>query len=115
MRADFIHDNAEEPHRSRRKAMLEKYPQLRELYGTDLRLPIGVAVLFALQMTIAFLLRDAAIGRVFFWAYVVGGVANHALSLANHEISHFLAFKKPFFNTLLGFCGNLVQGFPSFA
>ena len=47
-------------------------------------------------------------------AYSFGGVANHSMTLAMHEISHNLAFKSATLNKILGIVSNLPLGIPSF-
>ena len=44
--------------------------------------------------------EDVRMG-IFLVAYCFGGTVNHALSLANHELSHNLAFSTPRFNEIL--------------
>lgn len=51
---------------------------------------------------------------VFLEAYCFGGVVNHALTLAIHEISHNIAFgnQQPMKNRLFGMLANLPIGVP---
>ena len=51
----------------------------------------------------------------FLLAYTLGGVCNHSLTLAMHEVSHNLAFKSLFANRLFGIFVNLPMGIPAFA
>jgi len=60
-------------------------------------------------------IRDASWPVFLFVAYTIGGTANHALSLASHELSHNLAFKTPKYNTYLGYLANFGMGFPASA
>jgi hypothetical protein len=59
------------------------------------------------QFIMAFLVRDWAWWKVWVAAYVVSGTLNQNLFCAQHEISHFLAFRKPAYNKLLALFGNL--------
>jgi len=103
----------DEPHHTRRKEILQKHPEMRELFGPDIRLLYCVLGLVGLQLFIAS--KASQLPNWAFWllAYVVGGTANHALSLANHELSHNLCFRTPIFNEFLGLFANLAHGVPS--
>jgi sphingolipid 4-desaturase/C4-monooxygenase len=67
-----------------------------------------------LQITCAYLLRDASIlsWKFLVTAYVIGATANQNLFLAIHEISHNLAFRSPMANRLLAIFANLPIGLP---
>ena len=95
--------------------ILAAHPGMKELYGPDPLMVYKVAAVLLLQFTTMLWVRDQS-GVVFFLvAYTLGGTANHALSLASHELSHNLAFKKPKYNTILGICANFGMGFPASA
>ncbi len=55
----------------------------------------------------AYLVRDWAWWKLWIAAYVVSGTLNQNLFCAQHEISHFLAFRKPLYNKILALVGNL--------
>ena len=63
-------------------------------------------------LSLAFLLRDAPWWLIVLVAYAVGGVINQALLLAIHELSHNLAFRKPWHNRVFGVFINLPVGVP---
>jgi sphingolipid delta-4 desaturase len=110
---DFYWSATEEPHTVRRRLILQKHPEIAELYGHCPRTKYTVAVSVAAQFLLAYYLKDKMWGLEY-WiiSYVIGATINHSLFLAIHEISHFLAFKSPFHNRLLGFIGNLPIGIP---
>ena len=60
----------------------------------------------AATIATAFLVRDAPWWKVWLAAYAIGGTASQNLFCAQHELSHFLAFKKPIYNRLLSFASN---------
>ena len=92
--------------------MLAKYPQLKELYGPCARTKYVCTALVALQVALAWLLRDASWWLIVLVAYGVGGVINQTLMLAIHELSHNLAFKKPWHNRAFALFVNLPIGVP---
>jgi sphingolipid delta-4 desaturase len=105
---------SDEPHRSRRTAILAKYPQIKELYGPDIRLFYMLVVLITAQCGVAVYATTWTSGWAWFLlAYSVGGTLTHWISLGNHELAHGLAFKKPLPNELLGIVANFSQGLPS--
>lgn len=114
-KTDFTRVGTDEPHASRRKAMLKAHPEIVSLYGPDIRLLYAVVVLVALQLFLSVTLSRASTPSWVYWltAWAVGGTITHALSLANHELSHNLCFHTPVLNELLGMVANLAQGLPS--
>jgi len=115
IRKDFYWTYTDEPHASRRREILAKYPQIKELYGYDYKTKYIVCVWIAIQLFFAYYLRDASWGLLILCAYCLGGFAAQALVLAMHEISHNLAFPKPSHNRLLGVFANMVTTVPHFS
>lgn len=91
-----------------------KYPQIKDLMGHDPNLKYWVIGMVLIQVMSAYQLRDASWITIFIAAYMWGGVINHSMTLAIHEISHNLAFgnSRPGANRALGIFGNLVMGVP---
>ena len=92
--------------------MLQKYPQLKELYGPCWRTKYVCIALVAAQLGLAFALREAPWWLIVLLAYGVGGVINQTLMLAIHELSHNLAFRKPWQNRAFAMFVNLPIGVP---
>lgn len=109
---DFSWSDEREPHAERRRSMLAKYPQLKELYGPCSRTKYVCTALVLAQLGLAWLLRDASWWLIVLVAYGVGGVINQTLMLAVHELSHNLAFKKPWHNRAFAMLVNLPIGVP---
>lgn len=111
---DFQWMTTEEPHRSRRMAILKAHPEVRRLMGpTKWTLPVVFSVL-ALQLSLAYAFRTT---HPFSWkflltAYAVGGTANQNTFLAIHEITHNLAFRSIRANKVLAIFANLAIGVP---
>eukprot|EP01038_Epipyxis_sp_PR26KG_P006131 gene6131-8454_t len=112
-RSDFHVLGAEEPHANRRKEILEKYPQIRELFGNDSRPVPFVILIVASQLFIAYYAKYMSFTVFILTAWIYGGAASHALSLMTHEISHNLVFKDKLHNELFGIFCNLGMGLPS--
>ena len=74
----------------------------------------SVAVLVGVQIAACYILRNSPWWLVIVASYCFGGVINHALELAVHEISHALAFghSRPWANRILAFIANLPIGLP---
>ena len=82
--------------------------------GHDPQLKYTILLMVIAQIITAYLLRDASWIAIAFVGYVFGGVINHSMTLAIHEISHNLAFghSRPWANRALGIFGNTVIGVP---
>ncbi|KAK4687192.1 sphingolipid 4-desaturase/C4-monooxygenase, partial [Tremellales sp. Uapishka_1] len=111
---DFLWTTMEEPHRTRRIAILKAHPEVRKLMGpTPLTAPLVFAVL-SIQLTLALLFRNTHpfSPRFLATAYVVGGTLNQNTFLAIHEITHNLAFKSIKANKTLAIVANIAIGVP---
>ncbi|KAI6107845.1 fatty acid desaturase-domain-containing protein [Pisolithus thermaeus] len=111
---DFLWMMTEEPHRSRRTAIMKAHPEVSKLMGHE---PLTKYVVFgvvSLQVCIAIYLRHShPLSWAFLaMAYIVGGTANHNLFLAIHEITHNLAFRGVSANKALAVFANLPIGLP---
>jgi len=98
---DFIWSLTDEPHATRRTAILKAHPEIRSLFGFEWRTKYVVLALIALQIGSAIYMRDKT-NTWQFWvlAYFVGATTSQALFLAIHEICHFLAFRTFWHNKL---------------
>ncbi|PSK34330.1 hypothetical protein B9Z65_8656 [Elsinoe australis] len=104
----------EEPHRTRRQAIIKAHPEVLKLCGPEpLTAPVVLFVV-SLQVLCAYLLQSTPFFslRFFLTAYIIGATANQNLFLAIHEISHNLAFKSARLNRLLAIFANLPIGIP---
>ncbi|KAI9460800.1 fatty acid desaturase-domain-containing protein [Boletus coccyginus] len=112
--ADFLWLMTEEPHRSRRMAIMKAHPDVVKLMGHEPLTKYVVLAVVSLQLIIATQLQHSH--PLSFWflflAYAVGGTANHNLFLAIHEITHNLAFKGIDANKALAVFANLPIGIP---
>jgi sphingolipid delta-4 desaturase len=113
--SDFFWSYTDEPHTTRRKEILAKYPQVKELYGYDPKTKYIVSFWVLLQVTMSYYLQNSSWWTIVLCAYCIGAFFTHALFLAMHEISHNLAFAKPAHNRLLGVFANLATVFPHFS
>ncbi|KAK4113475.1 sphingolipid delta4-desaturase [Canariomyces notabilis] len=111
---DFFWTYTEEPHRTRRLAIIKAHPEVTKLCGPEPLTKYVVAGVVALQVLLAHLLRDTPFWSWKFWAvaYVFGATSNQNLFLAIHEISHNLAFRSPLANRLFAVFANLPIGVP---
>lgn len=110
----FSRVGTDEPHASRRKAILAKYPEIKDLYGPDIRLFYTMVAITLAQLGLAvYSTRLESTASWLFLCWSIGGTLTHWLSLGSHECSHNLAFKKTLYNELLGMFANLAQGIPS--
>lgn len=110
----FFWSYTEEPHRTRRQAIIKAHPEVIKLCGPEYLTKYVVLAVVALQFTCALCLRDTPILSLKFilTAYAVGATANQNLFLAIHEISHNLAFRAPLGNRLFAVFANLPIGVP---
>ncbi|KAI5895038.1 uncharacterized protein SCHCODRAFT_02686503 [Schizophyllum commune H4-8] len=112
--SDFLWLMTEEPHRSRRAAIMKAHPEVTKLMGYTPVTKYVVAFVVALQLSIAVYLRNThpLSWKFILIAYAIGGTANHNLFLAIHEITHNLAFKSIWANKSLAIFANLPIGIP---
>jgi sphingolipid 4-desaturase/C4-monooxygenase len=110
----FFWTYTEEPHRTRRQAVIKAHREVLQLCGPEPLTKYIVLLVVSVQFVCAYALRDTAIMSWPFWltAYLVGATANQNLFLAIHEISHNLAFRTPVYNRLLAIFANLPIGVP---
>ena len=110
----FFWTYTEEPHKSRRHAIIKAHPEVLKLCGPEPRTKYLVAAVVSLQIFCAYALRNEPIlsWPFFSIAYIVGATANQNLFLAIHEISHNLAFKSGALNRIFAIFANLPIGIP---
>ena len=109
-------NGADRSHVERRKLILEKYPQVRELFGKD---PVTfkiTAAIFVGQLVIAAIL--GSLGLSYWWlslvmAICVGAFANHANFVIIHDAIHNCVFDSPLANKWTAILADLPNAFPT--
>ncbi|RKF63651.1 Sphingolipid delta-desaturase [Erysiphe neolycopersici] len=111
---DFFWTYTEEPHRTRRQAIIKAHPEVTKLCGPEPLTKYLVLLVVSLQIFCAYTLRSTPFfsWRFFLTAYFIGATANQNLFLAIHEISHNLAFRSARANRALAIFANLPIGIP---
>lgn len=114
-RTDFEWVYSDEPHATRRKLILKKYPEIKKLMQPYPWFKWQIVAMVTVQLVMFWLLRDASWFALTMWAYFFGGVINHALMLGMHEIAHNHAFGpgRHLANRLFGMFTNLPVGIPA--
>lgn len=112
MEKDFYWTDKTAPHSQRRREILQKYPQVKELFGPDIRLAFVTIFLVLLQLAIAYFIGELNFIWLLVAAYFAGATITHILFLAIHEITHNMAFKKQTANNWLAFFANIPIVFP---
>ena len=110
---DFHWSSSEEPHASRRREILAKYPQIKELYGYDPSLKYKVMFVVVLQICCAYWSQYTSWPLYVALAYIVGATCNHMMMMAMHGLSHHLGFRKFWYNKLFSLFANLPVGIPA--
>ncbi|VVT46140.1 uncharacterized protein SAPINGB_P001066 [Magnusiomyces paraingens] len=112
----FFWTYQEEPHRSRRKAIIKAHPQVTKLCGPEPLTKWVVLGVMLTQFTIAYYLTktNTPFFSFKFWAlaYVIGATCSQNLFLAIHEMAHGLGFKTRIHNQLFAVVANLPIGIP---
>ena len=110
----FFWTYTEEPHKTRRLAIIKAHPEITKLCGPEPLTKWLVLLVVSLQILCAYAVRATPILSLtfFFTAYVIGATANQNLFLAIHEISHNLAFRSAFNNRAFAIVANLPIGIP---
>lgn len=112
-RTSFNWSEEPEPHKNRTKFIINEHPEIRQLIGRNPYTFLVIAGCVALQIVLAWALRDASWLWIFLTAYCVGAFACHTLYVCIHECSHNLVFKKKELNMLSSIIANLPLVFPS--
>lgn len=108
-------EDSEEPHASRRKAILASHPEIKHLYGPDHSTKYKVIFWILVQLASIHILKGAPCYLWVFCCYTLSGTINHMLTLAMHEASHGLCAKGVVKNRLIGLLSNLSMGIPASA
>jgi sphingolipid delta-4 desaturase len=117
---EFEWVTTDEPHATRQREMRNgskaraAAPSALRLAGQDAAFR-ACALLVPLQLFFAWCAADMPWPWAVAFTYLVGGTINHALTLAMHETSHFLAFPDVWRNRAFGVFINLPLGIPAFS
>lgn len=94
--------------------MVEKYPEIKKLMGPDPEFKYIVSAMVIFQMISCYWISQLSMWWILFFSYFLGGVINHSLTLAIHDISHNVVFGNyyPVANRLFSIWANLPIGLP---
>jgi sphingolipid delta-4 desaturase len=110
---DYIRVDYKEPHLERTKRLLAAHPEVRQLFGHTPSTAFFVVGIVALQVVIAWALREQPWWLILLAAWTLGAVANHALWTLIHDCTHNLVFRSSRANQWLQILANLPIIFPA--
>lgn len=109
----FVWSQTDEPHATRRRLILAKYPQIRALFTKEPRTFVVVVAVVLSQLLVARWAQTAPWYWFMLVAYVFGGTVNHAMQMAGHELSHNLCWEEESHNKLTAILANFPTALPS--
>lgn len=112
---DFLWTNTASFHNARRKAMLDKYPEIQNLFGWDIWETIFCSLTIIFQFLINYYVCITKISWIYviIITYVVSALMNHSLFLAMHEATHRSLLPYRWMNDFLAICTNMPMGVPA--
>ena len=110
---DFHHSHSAEPHISRTKEIISKYPEIKKLMGRNPNTFFYSVAIVVFQLVVAISLASQPWWVALLAAYLVGAFANHALFVLIHEFTHNMVFKSRVYNLWGGIMCDLPNAFPS--
>lgn len=113
MRTGYILTREPNAHLERGREILRTHPEVKQYCTPYPPSGLWVVGVVALQLGIAWLLRDAAWWQVLAVAYFVGAFASHSLFVLIHDAGHNLIVKRSTPNKLFGILCNVGQGVPT--
>ncbi|KAF2363305.1 Sphingolipid delta4-desaturase N-terminal [Trinorchestia longiramus] len=113
-REEFHRTYTEEPHATRRKLILQKHPEVKQLFGPDPWTGVSMIAMVIFQICSLFFVVHMRWWEFLLMAYFVGGTVNHSLVAGMHECVHYLIFgyKYPMGNMMVALIANLPLGAP---
>ncbi len=109
---EFIHTSSPEAHSLRRKEILEKYPQIKQLFGRETKTKYLAFLLVVAQLSLAIFAQTL---NWFWWSvlmYVFGATLSHSLYTSIHELTHHLGFKSKIMSRCFSIFVNLPLAIP---
>jgi len=103
----------DEPHATRRRMILEKHPEVKELMKQDSFSFYLTCALVIGQTIIMHFIKDMPLWFVIIASFFSGAVLSHALYVLVHDLTHYTAFKSRKANQFTAILANLGQGVPS--
>ena len=114
---EFIDAPFPDVHRGRMKALLKKYPEIKKLYGYDIKIAITLVLVVMTQTVIAYVFSAGLLNWPWYiWAAVIffiGAPLTHWCAMGIHEASHNCVAKKPWQNNLISIIANFPILIPS--
>jgi sphingolipid delta-4 desaturase len=107
-------DDLDEPHLKRKRAILNNHPHVTELYGIEPHTKYLLAVLLAVQLSIAYYVGHNNINSILHAVivYVVGASLTQIFGTVIHEACHNLTAKSPLANRIIALVANIPIPFP---
>jgi len=111
----FLYSFAPSPHPRRAQAILQRHPEIRNLFGRNPWTALIAVAVVALQIALAVV--AGSLGLRFWWlwipmAYFVGAFANHCLYVIIHDATHRLIFRWSAANRLVAIFADLPNVVP---
>jgi sphingolipid delta-4 desaturase len=107
---DIARDDLDEPHVKRKLSILEKYPNIIELYGTEPLSKFIAVLVVASQVGAAYLFGKVLLDSTWFLvlcAYFIGASMTQVQGVLIHEATHNLITKGDVANRLYGIFANI--------
>lgn len=113
MKQDFTYSESLNFHTVRRREIVAKFPEVRELMVKNHSSALWIVALVLLQWAAAALADNANGWLLVLAAFAFGAFVNHALYVLMHECTHSLVFKTSGLNRLFGIVCDFALVLPS--
>ena len=100
-------------HESRRREILAKHPEIRDLYGSYPLSALYITLIVLGQLLVSYFVKDLAWFYILGVAYCIGAFANHSLYVMIHDCCHNVVFKRSTPNKLMGLVCDIALVSPS--